>query len=67
MSQGVRSRVRRAEAFWRADHEGWKRSDLNQRQYCGAQEIPLKAFGNRRAKFKVEPHPPERKLLYDSK
>jgi hypothetical protein len=30
-------------------------SDLNQRQYCEAQGIPLKAFGNWRAKFKAEP------------
>ena len=55
---------RQGEAFWRAHHEAWKRSDLNQRQYCEAQGIPLKAFGNWRAKFKAEPQPPERKLLY---
>lgn len=56
--------TRQGEAFWRAHHEAWKRSDLNQRQYCEAQGIPLKAFGNWRAKFKAEPQPPERKLLY---
>jgi hypothetical protein len=55
---------RYCEAFWRAHHEAWKRSDLNQREYCEAQGIPLKAFGNWRAKFKAEPQPPERKLLY---
>ncbi len=55
---------RRCEAFWRAHHEAWKRSDLNQREYCEAQGIPLKAFGNWRAKFKAEPQPPEPKLLY---
>ncbi len=37
---------RQCEAFWRAHHEAWKRSDLNQRQYCEAEGIPLKAFGN---------------------
>ena len=37
---------RQGEAFWRAHHEAWKRSDLNQRQYCEAEGIPLKAFGN---------------------
>ena len=58
------SRVRYGESFWRAHHEAWKRSDLNQRQYCEAQGIPLKAFGNWRAQFKAEPQPPERKLLY---
>jgi hypothetical protein len=57
-------RARYGEAFWRTHHEAWKRSDLNQREYCGAQGIPLKAFGNWRAKFKAEPQPPVRKLLY---
>jgi hypothetical protein len=37
---------------------------LNQRQYCEAEGIPLKAFGNWRAQFKAEPQPPLRKLLY---
>jgi len=37
---------------------------LNQREYCEAHGIPLKAFGNWRAKFKAEPQPVERKLLY---
>jgi hypothetical protein len=36
--------TRQSEAFWRARHEAWKRSDLNQRQYCEAEGIPLKAF-----------------------
>lgn len=58
------SRVRYGEAFWRAHHEAWCRSELNQREYCEAQGIPLKAFGNWRAKFKAEPQPPQRKLLY---
>lgn len=57
-------RVRYGEAFWRAHHEAWQRSDLNQREYCEAQGIPLKAFGNWRAKFKAEPKPSVRKLLY---
>jgi hypothetical protein len=56
--------TRQSEAFWRAHHEVWKRSDLNQRQYCEAEGLPLKAFGNWRAKFKAEPQPLERKLLY---
>jgi len=56
--------TRQSEAFWRAHHEAWKRSDLNQRQYCEAEELPLKAFGNWRTKFKAEPQLPERKLLY---
>jgi transposase-like protein len=56
--------TRQGEAFWRAHHEAWKRSDLNQWQYCEAEGIPLKAFGNWRAQFKSEPQPPERKLLY---
>lgn len=64
MADESRSRMRYGEVFWRAHHEAWKRSDLNQRQYCEAQCIPLKAFGNWRAKFKAEPQPPVRKLLY---
>jgi hypothetical protein len=56
--------ARQSEAFWRAHHEAWKRSDLNQRQYCEAEDIPLKAFGNWRVIFKAEPQPPERKLLW---
>ena len=55
---------RQDEAFWRAHHEAWKRSDLNQRQYCETEGIPLKAFGNWRVQFKAERQPPERKLLY---
>src|SRR5437870_1652966 len=39
-------------------------SELNQREYCEAEGIPLKAFGNWRAKFKAEPQPRPRKLLY---
>jgi hypothetical protein len=54
--------TRQREAFWRAHHEAWKRSDLNQRQYCEAEGIPLKAFGNWRSKFKAEPQPPERNI-----
>jgi len=56
-------RARYGEAFWRAHHEAWKRSVLNQREYCESQGISLKAFGNWRAKFKAEPEAPQRKLL----
>lgn len=58
------SRERYGEAFWRAHHEAWCRSELNQREYCAAHGIPLKAFGNWRARFKAEPRLPEPKLLY---
>ena len=61
MSNEIGSRVRYGEAFWRAHHEAWQQSALNQREYCDAHGIPLKAFGNWRAKFKAEP---QRKLLY---
>ena len=57
-------RARYGEAFWRTHHEAWKRSDLIQREYCESQGLSLKAFGNWRAKFKSEPEPPARKLLY---
>jgi hypothetical protein len=64
MAAKLGSWIRQGEAFWRAHHETWQRSDLNQREYCEAHGIPLKAFGNWRSQFKVEPEPPERKLLY---
>jgi hypothetical protein len=40
------------ESFWRAHLDGWRRSDLNQREYCEAHGLPLKRFGNWRAKLK---------------
>src|SRR5437764_13767685 len=64
MADEHRAWMRQGEAFWRAHHEAWKRSDLNQRAYCEAQGIPLKAFGNWRAKFMAEPQRSMRKLLY---
>jgi hypothetical protein len=64
MSDEFLSRTRYGEAFWRAHHEAWRRSELNQREYCEAQAVSPKAFGNWRAKFKAEPQPPARKLLY---
>jgi hypothetical protein len=64
MADGGSSRERYGEAFWRTHHEAWRQSDLNQREYCEAQGLSLKAFGNWRAKFKAEPQPPLRKLLY---
>jgi transposase-like protein len=57
-------RERYGEAFWRAHHEAWVQSELNQREYCEAYGIPLKAFGNWRAKFKAEPQMPAGKVLY---
>jgi transposase-like protein len=51
------------EAFWRSHHEAWRRSDLNQREYCEVHGLPLKRFGNWRAKFKQQPEV-SRKLLY---
>ena len=64
MADEILTRTRYGEAFWRAHHEAWRRSDLNQREYCEAQGLSLKALGNWRAKFKAEPQPPARKLLY---
>ena len=37
MADEAEPRARYGEAFWRAHHEAWKRSELNQREYCGAQ------------------------------
>ena len=52
------------EAFWRAHLEAWVASDLNQREYCEAHNLPLKRFGNWRAKFRYEVRAPSRRLLY---
>jgi transposase-like protein len=64
MTEELVKRPRYGEAFWRSHHESWKRSELNQREYCESQGLSLKAFGNWRAKFKAEPQVSERKLLY---
>jgi hypothetical protein len=64
MSDKLLSRERYGEAFWRAHHDAWRHSELNQREYCEAQRIPFQAFGNGRAKFKAEPQPPSPKVLY---
>ena len=64
MAEGHRAWKRQGEAFWRAHHEAWKRSDLNQRQYCEVHGLPQKAFENWRQKFRAEPQSPERRLLY---
>ena len=36
-------RERYGEAFWRAHHEAWVQSELNQRAYCELYGVPLKA------------------------
>lgn len=56
--------MRYGEAFWRKHHEAWQQSALNQREYCEAHGIPLKAFGNWRARFKAEPQRETPRLLY---
>ncbi len=52
------------ETFWRAHLDGWRRSDLNQREYCELHGLPLKRFGNWRAKLKHEDPAPTGKVLY---
>src|SRR5947207_7651963 len=65
MPENFRTRERvRARLSGATHHEAWQQSALNQREYCEAQGIPLKAFGNWRAKFKAEPQLPTPKLLY---
>lgn len=39
MADDPAPRARYGEAFRRAHHEAWKRSDLNQREYCEAQDM----------------------------
>ncbi len=52
------------EAFWRSHLEGWAARSLNQREYCEAYGLPLKRFGNWRAKFRYKVPAPSRRLLY---
>ena len=52
------------EAFWRAHIQGWCDSSLNQREYCEAHGLPLKRFGNWRAKLRGEVPLLAGKLLY---
>jgi transposase-like protein len=52
------------ESFWRAHLEGWRRSDLNQREYCELHRLPLKRFGNWRAKLRHEEPASAGKLLW---
>ena len=52
------------ESFWRGHLDGWRRSDLNQREYCELHGLPLKRFGNWRAKLRHEEPASAGKLLY---
>jgi len=52
------------ESFWRSHLESWRRSDLNQREYCELHGLPLKRFGNWRANLKHEEPASVGKLLY---
>ncbi len=61
MTAGKRTEL---ESFWRAHLDGWRRSDLNQREYCELHGLPLKRFGNWRAKFKYEDDVPRQTLLW---
>ena len=61
MTAGKRSEL---ESFWRAHLDGWRRSALNQREYCELHGLPLKRFGNWRAKLKHEEPASAGKLLY---
>ena len=64
MSRLKETRRAELEAFWRSHLEGWAASDLNQREYCETHGLPLKRFGNWRAKFRYEVPSPVRRLLY---
>jgi len=50
--------------FWRGHIEGWRQSDLNQREYCELHGLPLKRFGNWRAELRHEDPAPERKVRW---
>ena len=50
--------------FWFRHLLAWQNSDLNQREYCEANDLPLKRFGNWRAELRHEMPPPPKRLLY---
>lgn len=52
------------EGFWRSHVDGWRRSDLNQREYCELHGLPLKRFENWRARYRHEDRRFPRKVLY---
>ena len=52
------------QAFWRAHIQGWRDSTLNHRECCEAYGLPLKRFGNWRAKFRDEDPRLTDKLLF---
>lgn len=52
------------EAFWHSHLDEWQRSTLNQREYCELHGLPLKRFGNWRAKFKHEAPAVPGRVLY---
>jgi hypothetical protein len=52
------------EAFWHSHLEEWQCSRLNQREYCALHGLPLKRFGNWRAKFKDEAPVVRGRVLY---
>jgi transposase-like protein len=52
------------EMFWRTHLDGWRRSALNQREYCELHGLPLKRSGNWRAKLRNEEPASLGKRLY---
>ncbi len=64
MARLTASRRTELESFWRAHLEGWQRIDLNQREYFALHGLPLKRFGNLRAKLKHEAPATAGKLLW---
>lgn len=52
------------EAFWRAHHDAWRRSALNQREYCELHGLPLKRFGNWRSQFRKDDPPHRARFLH---
>ena len=47
--------------FWFRRLLAWQNSDLNQREYCEANDLPLKRFGNWLAELLHEMPPPTKR------
>lgn len=51
-------------SYWRQHIEGWKKSDLTQRAYCSAHNLPRRTFQNWRSRFKEDDAFAERRLRW---
>ena len=64
MASDHRRWTRQGEAFWRAHHEAWKRSDLNQRRVLRGAWPAAEGFRELASEVQSRTAAAKRKLLY---